>query len=107
MTALGYELHQTHALCLRGKCRMWFTGKDFEFKEGDLMIIRNSHLVDYIAPSDDFRVEVIYVDSGFLHRCTPRSNYGVKGLLSLLLHPVIHLDDDQQYACRHDFDIIK
>lgn len=93
----------THALCLGGRCLFRFNGEPFEFREGDLMIIRNGSLVEDLEPSDDFVVKNICVSSGFIDLCTPSSNYGMKGQLALFLNPVMHLDPEQRFVCERDF----
>lgn len=96
-----------HALCLAGTCRFLFNGKEFELHEGDLMIVRKGKLMEKIRPSDDFRVKVMYVTSGFIELCTPQTNYGMKGQLSLFLNPVMHLVPEQQEICRRDFETLE
>ena len=39
--------------------------------------------------------------------CTPQSNYGMKGQLSLFLNPVMRLDREQQDICKKDFENIE
>lgn len=56
----------------RGHCSFIFNDNDFELKEGDLMIVRKSNLVERISPSDDFEVKVLYVTSSFIELCTPQ-----------------------------------
>ena len=103
----AYKDYLAHALCLFGTCHFFFNGKDFELNKGDLMIVRKGKLMEKIRPSDDFRVKVIYVTSSFIELCTPQSNYGMKGQLSLFLNPVIHLSPRQQNICRNDFNSLE
>lgn len=102
-----YEDYLAHAFCLGGMCRFQFNGKEFELREGDLMIIRKGKLMEKIRPSNDFLVKVIYVTSGFIELCTPQNNYGMKGQLSLFLNPVMHLTLEQQEVCRRDFELVE
>lgn len=95
-----------HALCLGGSCKFLFNGKEFELQPGDVMIVRKGKLIEKIRPSADFRVTVVYVASGFIELCTPQSNYGMKGQLSLFLNPVMHLTPEQQERCRNDFNAL-
>lgn len=103
----AYKDYLAHAFCLGGTCRFVFNGKEFELGKGDVMIVRKGKLMEKITPSDDFRVKVIYVTSGFIELSTPQSNYGMKGQLSLFLNPVMHLTPEQQKVCRNDFDNVE
>lgn len=98
-----YSDYLAHALCLAGHCSFTFNGNEFELTEGDLMIIRKSELVENVSHSDDFEVKVLYVTSSFIELCTPQTNYGMKGQLSLFLNPVMKLDDAQRFVCERDF----
>lgn len=102
-----YEDYLAHALCLGGSCRFIFNGREFNFSRGDVIIVRKGRLVEKIMPSDDFRVKVIYVTSGFITLSTPQSNYGTKGQLALFLNPVMRLTPEQQEICRRDLDTIE
>lgn len=98
-----YSDYLAHAICLAGHCSFTFNGNDFELKDGDLMIVRKGKLVGKIRPSDDFKVKVLYVTSSFIELCTPQTNYGMKGQLSLFLNPVMNLDANQRFVCERDF----
>lgn len=63
-------------------CRLKYNGEERELRAGDLMIVRKGKLVEKIQPSEDFRVKVIYIASGFVVLSTPQNNYGMKGQLS-------------------------
>lgn len=96
-----------HAFCLEGTCRFLFNNKEFEIKEGSLLIVRKGKLIERMYPSEDFRVKVIYVTPGFIEISTPQSNYGIKGQLALFLNPVMQLTESQQSMCRRDFDMVE
>lgn len=98
-----YEEYLAHALCLGGSCSFIFNGQRFELHEGDLMIVRKGKLLDDIWPSDDFSVRTLYVTATFIELCTPQTNYGMKGQLSLFLNPVMSLDAGQRFVCERDF----
>lgn len=99
----AYSDYLAHAICLSGHCSFSFNGNDFELKEGDLMIVRKGKLVEKILPSNDFQVKVLYVTSSFIELCTPQTNYGMKGQLSLFINPVMNLDAGQRFVCERDF----
>lgn len=106
LAGLGTEARSNylaHAICTAGDCPFMFNGKEFELKEGDLMIVRKGKLVEHLSPSADFQVKVLYVTSSFIELCTPQTNYGMKGQLSLFLNPVMHLDSEQRFVCERDF----
>ena len=98
-----YGGYLAHALCLRGVCSFTFNERPFEFHENDLMIVRKGKLLDKITPSEDFRVRTLYVTPQFIELCTPQTNYGMRGQLSLFLNPVMNLDDSQRFVCERDF----
>lgn len=56
-----------------------------------------------IRPSEDFKVKTLYVTAPFIELCTPQTNYGVKGQLSLFLNPIMRLDTGQRFVCERDF----
>ena len=74
----AYSGYLAHALCLSGICRLKYNGEERELRAGDLMIVRKGKLVEKIQPSEDFRVKVIYIASGFVVLSTPQNNYGMK-----------------------------
>lgn len=96
-----------HALCTGGFCRFLFNGREFEWHEGDLLIVRKGKLIEWMKPSADFRVKSIYITSDFISLCTPQSNYGTKGQLALFLNPVMRLTPEQQEVCRSDFRMVE
>lgn len=98
-----YDNYLIHALCQSGTCRFRFNEKEFELHKGDLMIVRKGMLVDDIRPSVDFRVQAIYITAAYIERCTPQSNYGMKGQLALFLNPVMRLTSVQYERCQQDF----
>ncbi len=98
-----YADYLAHALCTGGSCSFRFNGRQFEMHEGDLMIVRKGKLVDDIDMTDDFAVKVLYVTAPFIELCTPQTNYGMKGQMSLFHNPVMHLDEGQRFVCERDF----
>lgn len=98
-----YEEYLAHALCLGGSCTFMFNGERFDMHKGNLMIVRKGKLIDDIRPSDDFAVRTLYVTAPFIELCTPQTNYGMKGQLSLFLNPVMSLDEQQRFVCERDF----
>lgn len=99
-----FENYLAHALCTGGSMRFDFNGRHFDFRQGDLLIVRKGKLIEHTACSDDFRVRVIYVEAGYIEHCTPQSNYGMKGQLALFMNPVMRLTPMQFDLCRRDFD---
>lgn len=106
LAGLGTEARSdylAHAICTAGHCTFVFNGREFRLGPGDLMIVRKGKLVERVQPSPDFEVKVLYVTASFIELCTPQTNYGVKGQLSLFLNPVMNLDADQRFVCERDF----
>ena len=97
------EDYLAHALCLGGSCSFTFNGRRFELREGDLMIVRKGKLLDDVSISPDFVVRTLYVTAPFIELCTPPTNYGMRGQLSLFLNPVMKLDSAQRFVCERDF----
>ncbi|MEG1723183.1 MAG: helix-turn-helix transcriptional regulator [Bacteroidales bacterium] len=102
-----YQNYLAHAYCIAGRCRFIFNGKEFELQSGDVMIVRKGELIEKIQPSDDFCIKVIYVTPEFIELCTPQSNYGMKGQLSLFLNPIMRLTARQQSVCYKNFEIVE
>lgn len=103
----AFSDYLAHAFCTDGSSRILFNGKWFDFGAGDVLIVRKGKLVEKIEQADDFRVKTIYVESAFIELCTPHSNYGIKGQLSLFLNPVMHLTPAQSEVCRRDYDAVE
>lgn len=102
-----YKDYLSHALCTAGSCTFTFNGKEFELLKGDVMIVRKGKLMEKIRPKEGFQVTNIMVESEFITVSSPiKSNYGVKGQLSLFLNPVMHLTAEQYAICQRDFDNI-
>lgn len=102
-----YSRYLVHALCTGGSCRFAFNGREFDLHEGDLMIVRKGKLIEWMHPSADFKVKIIYINSDFISLCLPQSNYGTKGQLALFLNPVMHLTPEQQEVCCSDFRMVE
>lgn len=100
-------LHLAHILCLGGNCEIVYNGAPFTIQEKDCTIIRATQLVGVIKPSEDFRVEVIYIDPVFIEKATPNNNYGMRGSLSLAQNPVMHLTDEEYERCQRDFEEVR
>ena len=101
---LQRESYITHALCHRGKCTFMIGPKEHQLSAGDCLIIpQQSLLMNHLCPSNDFRVEAIYVSASFIEVSTPQNNYGMRGHLSLFENPVMHLTQEQQEVCDLNF----
>lgn len=98
-----YEGYLVHALCLAGSCTFIFNGHDFTLREGDLMIIRKGKFLEKIKASEDFAVRTLYVTHTFIELCTPQTNYGMKGQMSLFQNPIMNLNREQKFVCERDF----
>lgn len=106
LTDIGTEEYRdflAHAICTQGNACFKFNGEDFCLREGQLMIVRKGSMFGLLKQSPDFQVKNLMASASFIERCTPQSNYGMKGQLALFLNPVITLDADQRFACERDF----
>lgn len=103
----SYRDYLSHALCIGGRCKFLFNGKEFELRKGDVMIVRRGKLMEKIRPEEGFEVINVMVASEFIAASSPiQSNYGVRGQLALFMNPVMHLTPEQYGICRKDFDNI-
>lgn len=101
------EDYLCHAYCHAGHCTFERQGKQFRFEAGDCMILpRRGDLVKNLHESDDFATSVIYVTQEFIELSTPRSNYGMKGHLSLFENPIMRLTPEMQERCATNFSVI-
>ncbi len=98
-----YPRHVAHILCIRGCYDFYFDGRPFTLSRGEGMIIIAQRLFERKAASDDFEAICIYASPVFLERCTPRSNYGIKGSLALYSCPVMQMEKEQFDRMRHNF----
>ncbi len=102
-----YKDYLSHALCTAGSCTFTFNGKEFTLHKGDVMIVCKGKLMENVRPGEGFQVTNIMVESEFIAVSSPiKSNYGVKGQLSLFLNPVMHLTAEQYAICQRDLDNI-
>ena len=103
----AYRDYLSHALCTAGSCTFTFNGKEFELHKGDVIIVCKGKLMEKVRPEEGFQVTNIMVEAEFIAVSSPiKSNYGVKGQLSLFLNPVMHLTAEQYAICQRDFDNI-
>ncbi|MBD5356808.1 MAG: AraC family transcriptional regulator [Bacteroides sp.] len=103
LSSSAYNEYLSHALCLGGTCSFTFNGGRFELHEGDLMIVRRCNLIENLQQSADFKVTNFVAKYSFIELCTPRTNYGMRGQLSLFINPVMRLNEEQQFVCARDF----
>lgn len=97
------SLYLTHILCLEGKASIQFNGKEFTMEKGGCCIIRATQLIECWSASGDFRCMIVYADPQFIEKATPRSNYGIRGSLSLFNTPVFHLNEEEFERCKEDY----
>lgn len=95
--------HVAHIICYQGKMDFTFDGRPFTLSAHDAMIIRAQRLLEGLRPSADFSARCIYVTQPYIEFCTPRTNYGIKGSLSLFQNPIMHLNKEQFERMNMDF----
>lgn len=92
-----------HILCSRGSMDFTFDGRPFTLAAHCAMIVRVRRLIEGLKPSPDFEAKAIYITPQYTEFCTPKSNYGIKGSISLFQNPVMHLNDEQYERLEMDF----
>ena len=103
-----FEGYTCHAYCYAGYCTFSHNGKDCRMEQGDCLIVpKSSHSIQNIFESDDFQADAVYVTREFLGLCTPQSNYGTIGHMSLFENPIMKLTPDMQQVCSRNFATIK
>ena len=101
------SLYLTHLFCLDGTAMITFNEKEFAIEKGGCCIIRATQLIESWSVSEDFSCSIVYADPQFIEKATPRSNYGIRGSLSLFNTPVFHLNDDEYERCKEDYERIE
>ena len=101
------SLYLTHLLCLGGTATINFNDKEFAIERGGCCIIRATQLIEGWKASEDFRCKIVYADPQFIEKATPRSNYGIRGSLSLFNTPVFHLNEEEFERCKGDYERIE
>ena len=107
LTSGRFEGYIAHVYCYEGECDFAFDDMEFCIRKGNSMIIIMPSLVANLRPSPNFLVKVIYVIGTFLEASSPRTNYGIKGSLSLYQNPVIKLTPEEQERCKADFAMVE
>lgn len=92
-----------HILCYKGEFSFTFDDRPFTLSAHSAMIVRVQRLLENMHASDDFSAKCIYISTPYIEFCTPRSNYGVKGSLSLFQNPIMKLNDEQFERLDMDF----
>ena len=100
-------LYLAHILCLDGWGSINFNDKEFLMEKGGCCIIRATQFIEGWKVSPDFRCSIVYADPQFIEKATPRSNYGIRGSLSLFNTPVFHLNEEEFQRCKEDYDHIE
>lgn len=92
-----------HILCYQGSFDFTFEDRPFTLSAHCAMIVRVQRLLENFKPSPDFSAKCIYVKPSYVEYCTPRSNYGIKGSLSLFQNPIMRLNNEQFERLNMDF----
>lgn len=99
--------HVAHVICMQGQSDFSYNGATFSLKAGESMIIVAQRLIEWKRDSDDLEATCIYASPQFIERCTPRSNYGIRGSLALYSCPVMPMSQEQVERLRNDFLMIE
>lgn len=92
-----------HILSYEGTMDFKFDDRPFRLEPKCGMIITVLPLLEDLRPSADFKAKCIYIVQPYLEYCSPRSNYGIRGSLSLFQNPVMHLNSEQFERLDMDF----
>lgn len=92
-----------HILCYQGQFSFTFDDRPFTLEAHCAMIVRVQRLLENFKPSPDFSAKCIYIKPPYVEYCTPKSNYGIKGSLSLFQNPIMRLDNEQFERMNMDF----
>lgn len=92
-----------HILSYQGTMVFRFDDRPFTLGPQCGMIIAVQRLLEDMRPSPDFSARCIYITQPYLEYCSPRSNYGIRGTLSLFQNPVMHLSTEQFERLSMDF----
>lgn len=92
-----------HILSFQGRMEFLFDGRPFTLTPQCGMIVRVQRLLEGLSPSSDFKAKCIYITVPYLEYCSPRSNYGIKGTISLFQNPIMHLNAEQFERLNMDF----
>lgn len=92
-----------HVLCTRGRFDFTLAGEPFTLEAGQTMILVQQQQFAATGASKDLAVSCVYVSSEFVERCTPRSNYGIRGTLSLFVQPIMSMDAGRFDQLSEDF----
>lgn len=92
-----------HVICSCGQVDFFFADRPFSLKAGESMIIIVPEWMEQVQPAANLQATCIYIKPEFLERCSPRSNYGIKGTLALLSCPIISMNEHQFTRLKHDF----
>lgn len=84
-----------HILCYEGEFKFMFDDRPFTLSKHSAMIVRVQRLLEKKEISDDFSAKCIYIAPSYTEYCSPSTNYGIKGSLSLYQNPIMKLDDKQ------------
>lgn len=96
------DRHVAHIICTQGRMDFMIEGRNFSLKAGEAMIVVGE-VMERMECTADFEVMSIYVSPEFLERCTPRSNYGIRGTLALYACPVMQMNEERFEQLRQDF----
>lgn len=94
--------HVAHIICTHGRMDFMIDGRSFSLKASEAMIVVGQ-VMERMVCTADFEVMCIYISPEFLERCTPRSNYGIRGTLALYTCPVMQMDEERFEQLRQDF----
>ncbi len=96
-----------HWVILSGKVTFRICMYDFVAGKDDCIIIPNRTSITDIRLKDDFKMTSVIISNKFMPVALPKSNYEMKGLLSMANNPVMPLSAEEAKRIISDFNQIK
>lgn len=94
-----YEDYCVHVLCHRGCATFCMSGKSYTIGPDDFVIWVNGKTVSDLSVSEDFRGTIFYLSYRFSYLYDSQNAYHIKGHLSMLEDPVLHLTREEAELC--------
>jgi AraC-like DNA-binding protein len=102
-----YLSYVPHVLCLEGSLSFEIFSSEYKLSKGEGMILPANPGIKNPKAEGNLELFIIFVSQPFLEVCTPRSNYGLRGSLSLHNQPVMQMTPEQFEQLHEDFKIIE
>lgn len=85
--------------CMKGNVRFTFAGRQYDFAEGDSMLLLSHQTIDYLQRSDDFQISAMFYSDRMMRMMMPTPEYGTQILLAQMQNPVLHMSSEEFNRC--------